>query len=467
MRRKYLNFLFTGFSICAAVIAGCKVGPNYKRPQVTVLAGWSGPAIVSESNLAAATEQDLVSWWTTFGDPNIASLVERAVKCNLDLKQAQARILQARATRGITASGLWPAADATGSFTRSRSANTTRSLYQAGLDAVWEIDMFGGTRRSIEAAEADIQTAVEDRRDVLVTLTSEVALNYIDLRGFQQQIVIAQNNLEAQKRSAELTRKRFLGGFVGALDVANADAQVATTASQIPPLESSARQTIYNLSILLGLEPAALLGELSAASSIPPVPPSVPAGVPSDLLRRRPDIRRAEAQIHAATARIGVATSDLFPKLTLSASGGTQGNKLGSLGNRDNRFWSYGSIVDWKIFSAGRIKYNIELQKALQSESAIFYQQTILTALQEVENALIASAKEQEHRKALVDAVASNRKAVELATKLYTEGETDFLNVLEAQRSLFASENALVQSTRTVSTNLIALYKALGGGWED
>jgi len=197
------------------------------------------------------------------------------------------------------------------------------------------------------------------------------------------------------------------------------------------------------------------------------VPPSVPAGVPSDLLRRRPDIRRAEAQIHAATARIGVATSDLFPKFLVSASAGTQGNKFSSLGNWNNRFWSYGGLVDWQIFSAGSIRSNIELQKGIEQEQLLAYQQTVLIALQDVENALIASAKEQEHRELLIEAVTANRKAVELATKLYTEGETDFLNVLDAQRSLFVSEDALVRSTGTVSTNLVALYKALGGGWSD
>jgi multidrug efflux system outer membrane protein len=467
VRRRYLRFSHLGLFICVMVISGCKVGPDYKLPEPNVPAKWVGPAMAAESNLPAATEQDLVHWWTTFGDPNLTLLVERSVKSNLNLRQAEVRIQQARAARGIVAAGFWPAASATGSASRSHSAGTTGSLYQAGLDASWELDIFGGIRRDIEAANADIQAAVEDQRDVLVTLTAEVALNYIDLRSFQQQIVIAQNNLEAQKQTAEVTRKRFLGGFVGALDVANADSQVATTASTIPLLESAARQTIYNISILLGQEPAALLEELSASASIPPVPPSVPAGVPSDLLQRRPDIRRAEARIHAATARIGVATSDLFPKFLVSASGGTQGNKFNSLSNWDNRFWSYGGLVDWQIFSAGSIRSNIELQKYIQKEQLLAYQQTVLTALQDVENALIASAKEQEHRESLIEAVSANRKAVELATKLYTEGETDFLNVLDAQRSLFVSEDALVRSTGAVSTNLVALYKALGGGWND
>lgn len=465
------------FCFLLAAISGCTVGPDYKPPQTRVPDAWSGPTEAAGAEQKAAAAKDIVQWWTTFGDSTLTSLVERAVKSNLDLKQAESRILQARAARGIVTAGLWPSVETTGSFTRSRSAaattlagtsgGVTRNLYQAGLDAAWELDIFGGVRRDVEAANADVLAAVEDRRNVLVTLTAEVALNYIDLRGFQQQIAIAQQNLAAQRHSADLTRQRFQGGFVSALDVANADVQVATTASQIPLLESSARQAIYNISVLLGFEPAVLVEELSPASLIPVAPPTVPMGVPSDLLRRRPDIRRAEAQIHATTARIGVATADLFPKLSLSGTGGFQGSQSNTLTNWNNRFWSLGPSVSWQVFDAGRIGSNIELQKVLEEQSFITYQQTVLTALQDVENALIASAKEQEHRKSLIEAVTASRKAVNLATQLYTEGQTDFLNVLAAQRTLYTSEDALVQSNRTVSTNLVALYKALGGGWND
>ncbi len=336
-----------------------------------------------------------------------------------------------------------------------------------GFDAGWEIDIFGGVRRNIEAADADLEATMETLRDVLVTLTAELARNYIDLRAFQQRIAIARRNLKAQQHSAELTRKRFEGGFVGGLDVANAEAQVATTAAEIPLLEASARQSIYSLSVLLGLAPAALMDELSPVSAIPAAPPSVPVGVPSDLLRRRPDIRTAEAEIHGDTARIGVATADLFPRFTISGSMGLLASDFSSWLKWASRFWSFSPLATWPLFDMGRIRANIELQKALQEETVINYQQTVLRALQEVENTLIASEKEEEHRRALVEAVRANRKAVELATKLYTQGETNFLDVLVAQRFLFSSEDALVQSTGTVSTNLVALYKALGGGWAD
>jgi len=453
--------------LCLLALMGCAVGPDYHPQKTDTPSAWSG----ADSIKATSDYASLIHWWTEFNDPNLASLVERATNTNLDLLQAQARIRQARAARGIAVSGLWPTADVTGSYERGRfpdsggSPAATKNLFQTGLDAGWEIDIFGGVRRGIEAADADVQFAEEDHRDVLVTLVSEVALNYIDLRGFQQEIAIARNNLEAQRQTADLTHKKFQGGLVGTLDVSNADAQVATTVSQIPPLEAAAQQTIHNLSLLLGLKPTALLQELSPTNSIPASPPEVPMGVPSELLRRRPDIRRAEARIHAATARIGVATADLYPKFSLTGSVNFQNDQLHELINWKDRFWSVGPAVDWQIFSAGRVRSDIELQKALRDETVLAYQKTVITALADVENSLVAYAREHERHKALVDAVAANRKSVESATLLYKQGLTDFLNVLVAQQALFVSEDALVQSTRNLSTDLVALYKALGGGW--
>jgi outer membrane protein, multidrug efflux system len=455
--------------LCLLTLAGCKVGPDYLPPEANnVPSEWTG--LISPIK-ATSAYADIVHWWTGFNDPNLNSLVSRAVQSNLDVKQAEARIVQARAQRGVVASGFWPTADATGSASRVRTPgygapSTTSNLFQTGLDAAWELDIFGGTRRAIEAAEADIQAAEESRRDALVTLVSEVARNYIELRGFQQQIAIAQENLSAQRHTADVTRQKFRGGLVGALDVANAEAQAATTTSVIPGLETSAQQAIYNLSVLLGLPPAALLKELSPASAIPATPPEIPMGIPSELLRRRPDIRKAEADIHSATARIGVATADLFPKFSLTGNLNFRSGELDRLIEWKNRSWALGSSVDWQIFNAGRVSSNIKVQKALQQQSALAYQQTVLTAFQDVENALVAYAKEYERRKALTDAVAANVKAVNYSTQLYSQGQTDFLNVLNAQRSLFVSQDALVGSTRKLSTDLVALYKALGGGWE-
>ncbi len=462
-------------ALCLVSLTGCLVGPNFQPTQATVPDGWTGSEATRLRTTSAISVQNLVHWWTTFNDPMLTCLVEKAVQYNLDLKQAEARIRQARAARNVVAAGFGPTVDAGGTYVRSGSAvetsngskNLTSNLYQTGLDAAWELDIFGGTRRNVEAAEADLQAAVEDRRDVLVTLVAEVALNYIDLRSFQQQIIIAQDNLKAQRHTAEITRQRFKAGFVGALDVANAEAQVATTSSQIPSLEAFARQAIYTLSILLGREPSALVGELTPALAIPAGPPPVPVGVPADLLRRRPDIRSAEAQVHTATALIGVATADLFPTFAISGSVGFRSNQFNSWVDWVNRFWSFGPSANWPVFKSGAIRANIELQKAVQEQLIIAFQQTVLTALQDVENALIASTKEGQRRAALTQAVGANRQAVQYATQLYTQGQVDFLNVLDAQRSLYVSEEALAQSTHDISTDLVALYKALGGGWEE
>ena len=450
------------FVICFYLLiqAGCMVGPDYKPQDANVSAGWAG------TKNTASPDAMLLRWWTEFNDANLASLIDRAMKSNLDIRQAEEKIRQARAIGGATTAGFWPTANVTGSDTRNRNSEGTKSnLFKTGFDALWELDIFGGTRRNIEAANADINASIEDRRDVMVILVSEVAANYVQLRGYQQEIIIAHNNLKAQQQNAEVVRKRYEGGFVSALDVANADAQVLSTMSQIPLLESSTQQTIYNISVLLGQEPASLLEELSPPSSIPLTPPEVPAGLPSDLLRRRPDIRRAEAQIHSATAQIGVVTADLFPRFNLAGNIGVSATNPGDL-RWGQRSWSFGPSARWERFNAGRVSSNIEAQKAFREQMVLTYKKTVLTAIQDVENALIAYTKEQEHHKALIDAVAANRKAVDLSTQLYVDGQTEFLSVLDAQRSVYSSEDSLVQSTRTLSTDLIALYKALGGGWD-
>jgi NodT family efflux transporter outer membrane factor (OMF) lipoprotein len=423
---------------------------------------------------AAAPEevQDLAQWWTVFNDPRLTSLVERAMQANLDLRLAESRIRQARAAMGIAGADLGPTVDTAASYRRSRTPSgnsgeaVTTDFYRMGFDAGWEIDLFGGVRRGVEAAGADLDTAVESRRDLLVSLSAEVAGNYLDPCSFQQRLTIARQNLEAQEHSTELTRQRFRTGFVGKLDVVRAEALAATTAGQIPLFEAQVRQTIYSLSLLLGGEPSTLLAELTPDAALPVAIATVPLGLPSELLLRRPDIRRAEAKIHAATARIGVAKADLLPKFTIVGSLGLQNNTLNSLFNQAaSTAWSLGPSLNWPLFDMGRNRANLELKKAVQEEELLAYEQTVLGALQEVENALIASTKEDEHRQALIRAVAANRTAVDLATALYAAGENDFLVVLDAQRSLYASEDALAQSSRTVATNLVALFKALGGGW--
>jgi len=453
-------------------VAGCTVGPDYEPPDRPMPRAWVGPSTQPATRASVTTEAaaEVATWWTSFRDPVLDSLVARAIESNLDLAQASSRLRQARALRRIDAAQLYPQADVNARYRRAGDVRGSgESLYDASLDASWEIDIFGGVRRSVEAADADVVSAREDLRDVLVTLTSELALNYLDLRGFQQQILIARQNLDIQEQNARLVRVRQQAGLIPGLrrlDVVSAESQVAVTRSLIPRLEQAERQTIYNIALLLGVEPGVLVAELEADAAIPPAPAEVPVGLPSDLLRRRPDIRRAEANLHAATARVGVATADLFPRFSLTGSLGTAGGTVKSLGNASSAFWSIGPSFSWPIFTAGSIRANIAVQNESQEQAAIQYEQSVLTALRDVESALVAHAREQQRRVSLREAVDSNRLRVKLAQELYAGGETDSLQVLDAQRSLFAAEEALVQSDVTVAQNLVTLYKAMGGGWE-
>jgi outer membrane protein, multidrug efflux system len=475
--RRSLVLLVSGL---LALEAGCLVGPNYHAPKVSMPGQWIGlsPQSAADASMAVSDAAAVAEYWKVFHDPELDALIQQAVQANLSVQEAQARIRQARESRNAAAAGLWPAVNASASNATSGSGSTsstanlspsaassTRNLFQAGLDAAWELDFFGGVRRSVEAANANIQAAIEDGRDVVVSLTAEVALDYIQLRGLQQQVAIAQENLQAQRETAEITHKRFSVGFASRLDTANADAQVATTQSEIPVLEAAAQQTIYAMSVLLGRQPAALLPELAPTAVIPATPPTVPIGLPSDLLERRPDIRLAEAQLHAATAEIGVATADLFPKISLTGSAGLQNLTQGSLASLAGHFWSIGPAVTVPVFDAGRIRANIKAQDALRQQALLAYRQTVLTALQDVESALIAYAKDQQRRSALAESVKSNQQAVDLSLKLYTAGAAEFLNLLTAEHNLYSSQDALVQADRTIDTDLIALYKALGGGW--
>lgn len=459
-------------ALAALCLTGCMVGPDFQRPRVEMPAAYVGSVPQPAPPAADPVAASLARWWGLFDDPVLVTLVERALQSNLDVKVAEARVRQARAAVQGAQSFLWPTVDSSASVRRSRTPGplgnrgNVGTLYTAGFDASWELDLFGGVRRTVEAAEADLAGTEEARRDVLVSLAAEVAQTFIDLRAFQERVAIARQNLKIQEHSARITRLRFQAGFVSGLDVATAEAQAATTAAAIPLLESAARQSVYRLSILLGLNPADLLPELAPPGPIPLQPPAVPTGLPSELLQRRPDIRLAEARAHAATARIGAATADLFPRFTIGGSAGVTSSDLGSIGP-GNRFWSIGPAVSWNLFDAGRTRAAVEQQEAIGEETLLVYRQTVLTALQEVESALVASAKEQEHRDELVRAVAGNRKALDLAMQLYTQGQTDFLNVLDAQRALTLTEDALAASTGTVLTNLVALYKALGGGWEE
>ena len=459
------------FSLVALMLVpGCMVGPDFHAPKPSLPASWVGVTDTREPTLAIAESRDLARWWGQFNDATLDGLIDEALKENLSLAIGEARLRQARALRGVAAAGLWPSATITAGYQRQsgppNTGGTPRNQYLAGLDAAWELDFFGGVRRGVESASANVEAAVEDLRDVQVSLVAEVALDYVQLRGFQQEIVTARNNLKVQEHTADITRKLHSVGFNSALDVANAESTVATTAAQIPVFETGARQSIYALSVLLGRHPGDLVERLSSPGEIPAMPGEVPAGLPSDLVRRRPDIREAEAQLHSATAQIGVAVAQLFPQFSLTGGAGWQSSMFSTWFTPSNRSLFIGPSMAWPVFQGGATVSAIDAQKALRDQAFITYQQTVLTALQEVENALIAFAKEQEHHKSLGDAVAADHKAVDLSLRLYREGQTDFLNVLTTQRTQYADESALTQSSQNIATDLIALYKALGGGWE-
>jgi multidrug efflux system outer membrane protein len=467
--------LFTGV-ILLLFTSGCMVGPDYKQPKPKMPSEYGEKS----ARTSAAEPNELAQWWKNFNDPNLDSLIIEAINGNLSLKQAESRLRQARAQRKIAVAGLWPSANASGSYQRIRGGGATTggttiagagganefSLYQAGFDAAWELDVFGQTRRSVEAATANVGAALEDQRDVLVSLMAEVALNYVDLRGFQRQIVIAQENLKSQQQTVELTEKQLKAGTVTELEVSQAKAQMSATAAQIPALETSAHQTMHLLSVLLGKDPMALSHLLSESAPIPAAPPEIPVGLPSDLLRQRSDIRRAERQLAAATANIGVATAELFPKFSLTGSLARAGTNYESLGQPANNLWSVGPTFSWPIFTAGSIRANIQVQNEIQKQTAAAYEQTVLTALQETEDALIAYAKEHSRRKDLRDSVNASRQALNLANQQYLLGTTAFLNVLTAQRAVYLAEAALVQSDTAISTDVVSIYKALGGGWQ-
>lgn len=455
------------------VVAGCAVGPNYRAPKMNAPAQWSETLGGGETN-----HSDLVAaWWKTFNDAELDSLIERAVRSNLDLRIAEGRVREARAQRGIASADLWPSANASGSYTRERFSGNgfppipppfplESDLYQAGFDASWEIDVFGGKRRALEAARADVSAAEFGRRDALVTLLGEVARNYVETRGYQRRLEIARQNIKAQQEALALTRERFNNGLTSDLDVTQAAALLSTTEAEVPSLESSLKAAIHRLGVLLGQPPGALLEELSQEAAIPAAPPEVPVGLPSELLRRRPDVQRAERELAATTARIGVATADLFPKFSLTGTVALQSVSASDWFEGGSRFWSAGPTVQWRIFDAGRIRANIRVQNAREEQALARYEQTVLGSFEDVENALTAYAKEQTRRRSLADAVKSNQDSLHLANQLYANGLANFLNVLDAERSLYQAEDQLVQSERSVSANLIALYKALGGGWE-
>jgi len=460
-------------TMCLALLTGCQVGPNYRQPKVTSSPAWASPLADGETNSPA----QLAAWWKTFNDPELNSLITRAVQSNLVLRVAEAHVREARAQRSVVASELGPDVAAAGSYSRNRYSQNgfpplpptvplDYNLYQAGFDAIWELDVFGGTRRAVEAADASIQAAQFGRDDVLRTLLSEVARNYVEARSYQQRLVITRENIQAQQRIVKLTTDLFQAGLTSELDVQQGEALLAATESQVPVFETGFRNSTYQLDVLLGQRSGTVLDELSKETPIPATPPRVPVGLPSDLLLRRPDIRRAERELAAATAKIGEAKADFFPKFSLTGDVGLTSVSASDWWTAGSRFWSAGPSVVWPVFESGRILANVHVQNARESAALDGYQQTVLVAFQEVDSALTAYANEQIRRQSLSQSVQADQKALDLAENLYRQGLTDFIRVLVSQRALYEAQDALVVSDQLVASDLVALYKALGGGWE-
>lgn len=458
--------------VLQCLLCGCAVGPNYVPPSVPQTQDWQTASGVS-------TVKPDTAWWQKLNDPILVHCIERAVANNQDLKAATARVREARARRGIAAADLWPSVKSSAGYTHSRYSSNAgfiamipydidkdQDLHQIGLDASWEIDIFGGRRRSLEAATARTQVSMESLHDVLVSIMAEVARNYVALRGSQRQLAVAESNSRIQADTLAVVEGKFTAKIGSELEVEQARAQLEQTRSTIPPLRAAIRASAYSIAVLTGDVPAALLEELLQSQPIPAPPDVVPVGLPSDLLRRRPDLRQAERDLHAATADIGAATADLFPRFYLTGAGSFQSMNFVDLFRSSSLAWSLGPSVVWPVFQGGRIHSNIALNEAKRDEILATYRQAVLKALKEVETSLVNYAERQVERERLATSLQSQARAVEMARVQYREGLKDFQTVLDAERRLNEVENSLAVTETRVVTELIGLYKALGGGWE-
>ena len=450
------------------IVTGCAaVGPNYSPPKLEVPEQWHG---VSGSGQKLDVKM-LAQWWKALDDPVLTGLIDQAVAENLDIKEAESRVREARFRRLKSRAALFPTLDTTASArksgTREDGGSATESeLYAAGFDAGWELDLFGGVRRSVEASQADLEAGVEDLHDVMVTLLSEVAVNYIDLRTYQARLAVAEKNVSSQKETWELLRVLSEAGMGDELAVAQARYNLESSQATIPGLEAGLEAAANRLAVLVGRPAGSLQGELADVRPVPTVSIKLAVGVPADVIRQRPDIRQAERELAAQTSRIGEAEADLYPQFTLNGSIGLEALSFGDLFSSSNRIWSIGPSLRWPVFDAGAVRSNIKIQTELQQQALIRYKAVVLSALEEVENALTAYAKEQQKLGMLQTAADSAQSAVKLAGQRYATGMIGFSDVLDAQRSLLSFEDQLAQSRGVVLSDLVQLYKALGGGWQ-
>jgi len=481
----------------AALLGGCVMGPNFQRPETTPPPSWPGaasvPADVSSKPVARAF--DGRRWWAVFKDPVLDGLVDEAVRQNLDLQTAALRIEEARAQRGAAAAQGLPSVSGSGIGGRQRASKNglasalgggasqqggasggqgapARSpysdLFDVGFDATWELDLWGKARRGVEAADANIVAAEQARGNTQISLTAEVARTYLALRGAQRRHAIVQADIDDERQLLTLTNSRSKNGFASQADAVQQQASLSASQAQLPPIEQDIDQAMNRLALLLALPPGALAERLGA---LPPndvaLPPEVPVGLPGDLLRRRPDILKSEADLHAATAKVGQAKAQLFPSITLGGSAGLQSVHADSLTDWASRFWVGGAQVSIPIFEGGKLKAQIRTADAQMKEAALAWRSTVLAAYHDADNALVAYADEQRHAAALARQLADARRADALMRSRHRSGFVSMIEVLDAQRSVHQAEQQALQSNVAASTDLVALYKALGGDWSE
>jgi NodT family efflux transporter outer membrane factor (OMF) lipoprotein len=495
-----MRFRFFAATGLVLTLGACTIGPDFTPPNSNSPASWWTPPGGKPPSQAVAMPVD-TQWWQSFHDPELTSLENRVATNNLDVQIASTRLLQSRAELQVASSALLPNMDAAGSYQRDRASpvgllaltgvspsgqtlsadstgfgtsslpgsdgSTTFNLWQYSLNASWELDLWGRIRRGVEAAKASHQAAEEERRDVLLSAMAEMAQDYIQLRATQTMIGIVNQNLDLAQQSLHLVQLRYDNGAATDLDMANAKAEVAMISAELPPLESESTHLINAISFLLAAPPRALSSELQTAQAIPPAPPSVPVGLPSELARRRPDIRAAEAELHTATADIGVAVASFYPAVMLNGSAGLQSLEFASSWNMSSNQYSVGPSISLPIFEGGRLRGMLRLSRAQQREAALNYQRIVLQAWDDVDNSMTSYNEEQQRNARLAEAVNENRIALQTAQRSYAEGAVDFLNVLRAQSDLLDTQGQLTQSTAAIDESLVGLYKSLGGGWED
>lgn len=455
----------TSVLLVSALLAACAAGPDYRAPETP-------PAAFEEGAGAGVTEQPFeAAWWRQFGDPVLDDLVGRALSADLDLAIAAARVEEARALLGAARRVRWPAAigEVARDYGKGPQPGVTderveTESYDLGFNTFWELDLFGRVRRGVEAARADAEAAAAELRDAQVLVAAEVARTYLELRGAQKRLDVARANAENQRETLELTRVRLTLGRGSELDVASAAARLAATEATIPPLASIEKIAAHRLAVLLGERPGAL-DEVLAPRDIPPHLTTLAVGPAEDLLRRRPDVRAAERELAAATARIGVAKAELFPRLTLGGFIGFIAGDASDLGESAARAWSVSPVLSWAGFDSG-VRARIAATEARAAGALAAYERAVLRAIEETENAFVVYGNGRQRLSAVVEQAAASRRAADLARVQYREGALDFLRLLDAERTLLQAEDEVATAETDLNTSVVAIYKALGGGWE-